>query len=399
MKLPNDSIGISDLLDYRECPTRMELGMRRHATLPDGSKDEPPGHTNWTNAYGSAIHDAIHLVETEGLTNQQAVERVWPVYAPYLDPEELAMLKEDLDAYRGDTPLGMELIAAEQDVRVPLFVHEGRQIYFRFKIDALYRRIEYPTAFYLRDYKSSKHKRTQADVDKDLQQWAYNFGVFELWPECSSLIQSYEQLRFGNLTTSKNREQRAQMKAWLIETVKAVLADDKLEPKQNDFCRYCPLVITCDQTVRASRNWRGQLAVLAPMTKEGRKTKIAFLDEGEDLERMMTEVLPGMIQTRKHLEMVEKALKDLIADLPSEERARMGWRLSDRKSRILTPDGLRQFHEAVGDSFYEMVSLARSSAESVIGKPAKGEEPAPQLKLLRELELEQVSSTSVLPKD
>lgn len=373
--------------------------MRRHATLPDGRKDEPPGHTNYTNAYGSAIHDAIHLVETEGLTNQEAVSRVWPKYAGFLDPEELAMIKEDLDAYRGDTPLGMELVVAEMDVKVPLMMVNGEQFFFRFKLDALYRRIGEPTAFFHRDYKSSKHRKTQAEVDKDLQMWAYNWGIFELFPEALSLIQSYEQLRFGNLTTSKNREQRAQMKQWLIETVKAVLADEKLEPRQNEWCPWCPLVVTCDQTVRASRYWKGRLAALAPMTKEGRKTKIAFLDEGEDLEHMIEEILPEIIQTRKHLKAVEDALKDMIADLPSEERARLGWRLSDRKTRVLTPEGLRAFHEATGDSFYEMISLARSSAEAVIGKPAKGEDPAPQLQLLRELELERVSSTSVVPKD
>lgn len=399
MKLPDDSIGISDLLDYRECPQRMEHGMRRHTKLPDGTKDEPPGATNWTNAYGSAIHDAIHLVETEGLTNEEAVSRVWPTYSGYLDPEDLAMLQEDLDAYRGDTPLGMVLVVAEMDVRVPLFMHEGRQIYFRFKLDALYRRIDNPTVFYHRDYKSSKHRKTQAEVDKDLQMWAYNWGIFELFPEAQSLIQSYEQLRFGNLTTSKNSEQRRQMKLWLIETVKAVLADEKMEPRQNEWCPWCPLVVTCDQTVRATRYWKGRLAALAPQVKEGRKTKIAFLDEGEDLERMIEEVLPDMIQTRKHLEAVEKALKDQIQRLPSEDRARLGWRLSDRKTKVLTPDGLRAFHEATGDSFYEMVNLARSSAESVIGKPGKGEPLPKPLQLLKDLELERVSSTTVVPSD
>lgn len=392
-------IGISDILGWRECADRMAEGMRRHVTLPDGTKDEPPGHINWTTAYGSAAHDAIHLVVTEGLTNDEAIARVWSKYGSFLDPEELALLREDLDAFRADVPLGFELIASEVEMRVPLFVYEGRQVYFRFRLDQLYRRIDDPTAFLEVDFKSSRHRKTQAEVDRDIKVWSYNFAIYEMWPEARSLVQRYDQLRFGTLTTSKNREQRAQIKVWLIETIKAILADDKLEPKQNPWCPWCPKVVTCPVTERSSRYWKGRLAVLAPQVKEGRKVKIAFLDEGEDLERMMTEVLPGMVQTRKHLEAVEKALKDMIADLPSEDRTRLGWRLSDRKTRVLTPDGLRQFHEAVGDSFYEMISLARSAAEGVIGKPAKGEEPAPQLQLLRELELEKVSSVTVVPKD
>lgn len=373
--------------------------MRRHVTLPDGRKDEPPGSTNWTTAYGSAIHMAIHLVETEGLTNQQAVERVWPEYGGYLDPEELQMLKEDMDAYRGDTPIGWELIAAEVDVRVPLFTRHGVQYYFRFKIDALYRRIDDHTAFLMRDYKSSKHRRTQADVDKDPQMWAYNFGIHELYPECASLIQSYEQLRFGNLTTSKNANQRTQVKAWLIETVKAVLGDEEMKPKQNQWCAYCRFVVTCDETERATRYWRGVLSVIAPKVKEGRRTKIAFADEGDELERVIEKGLPRMTATRKHIEAVESALKDVIEAMPSDERERLGWRLADRKSKILTPDGLRAMHEALGDRFYEVVSMSRSGLETVVGKPAKGEPVPPELELLREMELERVSSTSIVAAD
>lgn len=393
--LPNDSIGISDLLDWRECPQRMEYGMRRHVTLSDGKRDEPPGHTNWTNAYGSAIHDAIHLVE-EGEGLDSAIERVWKIYGGYLDPEELGMLREDLHAYRRDSPMGMEIVAAERDVRVPLMIHNGVQIYFRFKIDALYRRKDNHTVFYQRDYKSSKHRRSQSDVDKDLQMWAYNWGIYELYPECASLIQSYEQLRFGNLTTSKNAEQRKQMRAWLEETVKAVLEDEKHEPKQNEWCPWCPLVATCDQSIRASRFWRGRLAVLAPLTKEGRKTRVAFADEGDDLEHMIQSVLPDLIQSRKHMQAVEKALKELIEELPNDERERLGWRLKDRTEKEIDPLGLRLLHEALGDVFYEAVSLSKSAAETVVGKPKKGEEPTPEQKLLADVQLERTGASMLV---
>lgn len=396
-QLPNDSIGISDVLDHRECPQRMEYGMRRHATLPDGRKDEPPGHTNWTNAYGSAIHEAIHLVETEGLTNGQAIERVWEIFGGYLSPDELTMLGEDIDSYRRDCPVGMELIAAERDVRVPLFIHKGVQIYFRFKIDALYRRKDDHTVFYLRDYKSSKHKRSQKDVDEDPQMWAYNWGIHELYPECVSLLQSYEQLRFGNLLTSKNAEQRKEMRRWLELSIKAVLNDTEHKPKQNEWCPWCPLASTCDESKRASRAWRARLAVLAPLTKEGRKTRVAFADEGDDLEAMIQDELPSMIQTRKHIEAVEKALKAIIEDLPSERRERLGWRLAERKVKVTDPEGLRMIHAEVGDAFYEIVTLAKTQVEAVLGKPQKGQPLTPALQLLQDVQLEHTGSAMLLP--
>ena len=386
-----NAVGISDLLSWRECPGRMEFQMRRHVEGGD-----PPGATNWTNAYGSAIHGAIHLVTTQDLSNDEAIEVVWREFGGYLDPEHLGLLHDDIDCYRAGTPMGFELVAAEVDRKVPLFIHNGVQVYFRFKIDALYRKIDDHTVFYARDYKSSAHRRTQKEVDADLQMWSYNWGIHELYPECRSLLQAYEQLKFGTLKTGKSELQRKQMRAWLIKTVKAMMADDKMEPKQNQWCPYCPLVITCDQTKRATRYWRGMLAVMAPMTKEGRKTKIAFQAEGDELEEMMRSELPKMMQTRKHIEAVEKELKGLIQSLPSEERERLGWRLSDRKTKVIEPDGLRAVHGVVGDAFYETISMSRSAMDSVIGKPKKGEPLTPEQQAIRDAELERISTTTVV---
>lgn len=381
MKLPGNSIGISDLLNWRECPMRFAHGMQRH-------EGHVPGETDWKNAYGSAIHDAIHAVE-EGATDQDAVTQVWPTYAAHLLPDDLALLRDDLSKYRGDTPLGYELVTAEADVRVPLFQIDGEWFYFRFKLDALYRRTDDPTSFYHRDYKSSKWPKSQADVDRDPQMWAYNFGIHELYPECVSLLQSYEQLRFGNLLTSKNEVQRAQMKVWLIETIKAALADEDLEPKQNDWCAYCPLVIACPETTRAAKVWRMKLAVIAPQTKEGRKTRIKLGDEGDEMEALIRDDLPVIVQTRKHLEAAEKAIKEVIEQMPSEERERLGWRVSERKLSYLPPQALQALHERLGDSFYEAITMSKTAVEKIAGKS--------ELDLARSLELRRVSSTSVVP--
>lgn len=380
MRLPDDSIGISDLLAWRECPQRFALQMRRHG-------EAVPGEIDWKNAYGSAIHDAIHIVAENGSNAEQAVTKVWPTYAGFLDPEDLALLKQDIERYRGDTPLGMEPVGFEMEGRVPLFLHEGRQIYFRFRIDALYRRRDDHTVFYHRDYKSSKWRKTQAEVDSDPQMWAYNWAIHELYPECRSLLQSYEQLRFGNLPTSKNDDQRSKVKPWLIETTRAVLEDEDLKPRQNEWCPYCPLLLTCDETKRATRVWQSKLALLAPMTQEGRKTKITLSDAGADLEEMVASQLPKMIRTRKHLEAAEEAMKQVIARMPSEERERLGWRMSERRTTFLPPEALRALHEAMGDSFYEAIGVTKSAMEKVAGKP--------ELEMMHAMELERITPTGV----
>lgn len=383
MRLPEDQIGISDLLQHRSCPAKFAYKMRRHTEAP------PPETLNADNAYGSAIHECIQLLtEDPNRPSEEVVTQVWPRYEAYLDPEDLALLTEDLERFQHDSPLGMELIASEVDARVPLFEHEGRTMYFRFKLDALYRRKSEPSVFYHRDYKSSKWRKSQSEVDDDPQMWAYNWAIHELYPECGTLLQSYEQLRHGNILTSKDDEQRAHMKAWLIECVKSVLADETLEPRQEPFCTHCPLVVTCPVTLASTRYWRGLLGVLAPIEKEGRKTKVAFLDEAKDVEEMIR-LLPTMMQTRKHIEAVEKRLKAVIEEMPASERERLGWRLRDRKTSTLPPEALRALHSALGDSFYEAVSVSKVALEKVAGKP--------ELELAKELELERVSATTIVP--
>jgi hypothetical protein len=393
-----NAVGISDIKDFIECPDRMEDGMRRHITLPDGTRDEPAEHRNWTNAYGSAIHDAISYVENEDLTNGQAVEKTWKDWGPFLDPEDLALLHEDLDKYRGDTPLGMRLIAAEVDVKVPLFVQDGVQYYFRFKLDALYQMIAEPTVFFHRDYKSSKWPKTEKEIHEDWQMSSYNWGIHELYPECARLVQSYEQLRHGNIVTSRNDLQREQIREWLIEHVKALIADTEMKPKMNDFCRYCSKVMECSETERSTRYWRGTLAVLAPMTKVGRKTKLEFAEEGDELERLMTDVLPRAIQVRKHLEHFEKELKAKLEAMPSSERERLGWKMTDRTTKQITAEGLARIHEAVGPVFYNLVSLTKRNVDVWIGKPERGKPLSPQLASIRGEELKVISQSLVVPE-
>jgi CRISPR/Cas system-associated exonuclease Cas4 (RecB family) len=402
VKLPNNEIGISDILDYRECPQRHAFGMRRHVALPErlqlyaGETDEAPGSTNWTNAYGSAIHHAIHLVDKDGLSHSAAIAEVMVEYGTYLEPGDLQLLGEDLRLFERRRPLGVTLVASEAEMRVPLFVtDDGAQIYFRFKLDVLQRLIANPLIFLHRDYKSSRWRRTDAEVHKSEQMWAYNWGIHELYPECTTLLQTYDQLKFGEVQTTKNDQQRDEIKAWLIANVKIILADEVYKPKQNDFCRYCALIVTCRETHRATAYWRGRMAVLAPLTKEGRKIKVEFAEEGDELERIIRDELPKMQQTRKHLELVEELLKDLLTQMDDVERDRLGWRLKDRKARAIAPEGLRELHEAMGDTFYDLVTLPITRLEEMTGKPKRGEPVPPLLQIARDWTTEETGGTNI----
>jgi hypothetical protein len=248
-----------------------------------------------------------------------------------------------------------------------------------------------------RDYKSSKWQKSDAEVHKDPQMWAYNWGIHEFFPECRHLLQTYDQLRFGEVQTTKNDQQRRDMKQWLIDMVKIIIADETYKPKINDFCRFCPLVVTCREPRRATAITRGTLATLAPLTKEGRKIKVEFFEEGMAIEDLIEHELPKMIETRKHVEHVEKALKELIAKMPEGERARLGWAVRDSKRRAVATEGLRELHEQMGDAFYSLVSLPITRLEEMFGKPKKGEQVPRELEIARSWTTEDITGVNVVP--
>ncbi len=397
------AIGISDIKDFRECPQRFAYGMRRHVALPEhmqlyvGETDEAPGATNWTNAFGSAIHHAIHLVDKDGLTHEAAIAATMTTYGAYLEPSDLQLLREDLAQFETRRPMGVDIVASEAEMKVPLFVYKGQQIWFRFKLDVLYRMQSAPDVFLHRDYKSSRWQRTPAEVHKDVQMWAYNLAIVELYPECRLLLQTYDQLKFGELQTTKNDVQRAEMKQWLIQMVTIIMEDDTYRPKANDFCRYCEMVVTCRETRRSTRYWRGRLAVLAPMTTEGRKVKVEFAEEGDELEAIIRDELPLMMRTRKHIELVEQLLKDTIEGLSQSDRDRLGWVVKDRKKRAISPEGLRELHAVLGDTFYSLITLPITKLEELVGKPKKGEPVPIELQVARDWTTEETGGTSVAP--
>lgn len=385
------AIGISDVLAYRDCPERFAWGMRRHVG------DEPPEATNGSNVYGSTIHEVINQIEL-GATHEDAIATALQEFGTYLTPQDISLLREDVEQYerRHPSPDEWELVSAERDMRVPLFVHEGQQIFFRFRLDVLFRNRVHRDVFLHRDYKSTAHNKTAAEVHADPQMWAYAWAIHELWPECRQLFQEMDLLKFGVQRTTKNAQQRAEMKQWLVANVKTILDDDKLAPKLNQWCAYCPMVATCKEPRRATRTTRAKLAISAPMRKDGRKIRVEFLDDADEMERIIRDELPMMREVRKHIEHVEKALKEVLEGMTDEERERLGWRISERRSKTLTPEGLRELHALLGDSFYELVNLPITRLEEFVGKPKKGEPKAKELELAERMATESVSATSLV---
>jgi hypothetical protein len=359
--LPGNAIGISDLLQSRECLARWEFDMHRWSDL-----GELPGATNPNNAYGSAVHMAIALTE-EGLDDAEAIEGTVAKYGVWLEPEDLEELEQDLVKYHERDYAGVRTVASEENMKVPLFRHNGETIYYRFTLDRLYVRLNNPASFLHIDYKSSAHRKSDEEVHKDPQLWTYNWAIYEMWPECEELTQIYDQLNFGAIPTRKNQQQREGIKRWLITQVKALLEIEEVKPRFHQWCPWCPLMESCSEPRRASEFAQTRIEELSPDGAD-----IASL-AGADMETYLQDMYQ-FETVRKCIERFEDSVKGVLRELPEERRKQLGWGLYPSTRDMWSPDALRRVYNVIGDDFFLLVKMTKTNITRFFGKDKQAAE-------------------------
>lgn len=366
MKLPADSIGISDVLAYRECPRRMSYAMRRH--LPGGgqSDEATPEAGGYATDYGSAIHRAIEAFEDDPEITA-AVQTAWNEWGHRLDPTDLLTLRADMDTYQARDITNTRTVLNEGEIKVPLMRWRGRQIFFRAKIDRLYERLDAPGVYVAVDYKSSRTPKSDQEVREDLQLWAYNWSLTEYFPEIIELHQIYDQLRYGQIPTRKTAEARKRIHEWLVVQATAILEDEDvrddglLRPKKNEWCAWCPVLESCAIIPFLTEYARVRIAALAPAEKVGRKTVLKIdQDRIEDYVGEFAEAKDAVKILTRYVESLAKLLKDM----PATEREALGYRVREDKNRKWTPRALADLHTQLGERFYDLVRVTKTGLEA-----------------------------------
>lgn len=374
MRLPENAIGITDILGYRDCPQRFAFGMRRWTEGTD-----PPEAVHPDTFYGKAAHEGMNWIEADMLTDEEAVDRCFAKY-PQLEPDDRQRLLDDFEVYRERDDKGVILVANESEFKVPIFQwcfdcrrdsegmicgyceKEIETIYFRGKIDRLYALASNPSVFIHRDYKTSKWRKTEEEVNADKQMWSYNAGIHLFWPECESLTQFYDQLRYGATPTRKSAAQRAEIMEWIKTQVRAILRDEALEPTANEWCPYCPIIEQCSEVRRLSEWSIARIEELAGKTGKVKPDGV----EANGIEEYVGD-LDQISLARKMCEAYEDSVRGELKKLPSSRIEELGYRRSERSSSVWEPEALAAIHSRVGDdAFYAMISLTKSRAEKLL---------------------------------
>lgn len=263
MKLPENALGISDAKQFQDCPKLFHRNMLRHIRAEGAPDDSLITQNSEILSYGSCVHDAALLVvQDPDIYIDDAVDAAWAKWSPYLQPRHHAELREDVGVIierTKETEENLELVCAEEDWKVPVFVGredgaldevKGEWYYYRFRIDALYRRKDDPTHYVIRDFKTTRRQRFQSDIDDDIQFTAYDYGVREALGEGVSQVTIwYDQIKHGEIFSSRDECDRIRFQEYIESTIKAVL-DMPVERvidtfKLNEWCGWCPLLETC----------------------------------------------------------------------------------------------------------------------------------------------------------
>jgi hypothetical protein len=347
-------IGPSDIMAWRDCPARAKLGRRRL------TGDESPQTWSPENAYGDAVHYVIMRLD-EGDEVEAAVQQAFERRRQWLEPSDLTRLTEDADKYLGRELTGVRTILNEGEISIALFEHPQQgQVWLRGRIDRLYQGLDDPGLLVGVDWKSSKWPRSHEQVAGDLQLWTYNLLIYEWfserWPEVENvrLLQVYDQLRYGEITTQKSAAQRDEMRRWLIAAVTGMIDDEQERPTYNQWCPYCPLKMDCPVVSHELTDW-ALTRIAALMGREQRVNKDGSISKRPgpivlDPERIAeyVEQLPRIDGARQVLERFGDELRECLKRMPDSELARLGKRKSDRSRSVFSTEAKRQIVDEVG---------------------------------------------------
>lgn len=363
-------IGISDVLQWRDCGTRAEFSMRRH------TEGDPPESWSPQNAYGTAIHDCLEALD-DGATPDQAAGAAMARFKQWLEPGDLSLLHEDMRKYMERQMTGVKTLLNEGEISVKLFVHPVvGQVYFRARIDRLYVDRTNPAQLIHLDFKSSRWAKSHEEVAKDLQLWCYNFAIdrwyTDLYPEVEGvhIQQVFDQLRYGEVPTQKGPAQRAEIERWLIAIITAIIDEEAPSPSFNEWCPWCPLLTDCPVVQFELTDWaQTKIAALMPREEKLNKDGSVSKRPGKvvlDRERIReyVELLPQVKRAAATLDAFNENVTDTLKQMPMSDLHQLGKKTIERSRRVFTPESKRRIVDEIGlPSFIMLADVSLAAVE------------------------------------
>lgn len=314
----------------------------------DGTRPEEP---EVPRMRGTAVHEALALMEAEQISPDEALARVWPAQlGPTTYMESIGIILDYLE--RPDD--GTHTVASELELTAPLYDDEDfGPIMLGGRIDRLAMVMDDPRLLIFVDYKTDAAPPAKADVERWIQGYWYaelvranaHRWIGSATPKIKGV---YAALRWYDLPRDYTWEELGMFRAWAESVARRILRDEDPVPILNPGCGRCDYRHDCPawldlpgdgiSLLERIRNTRleDQMA-LRPAANETKNKLEKFTHDIDALAR-------SRLKVGDSLDVGELS----VARVPREQD-----QITD----------LRLVHELMGDEFYQRASMSKSTLE------------------------------------
>ena len=311
----------------------------------------------WQPTYGLAVHEALYLIEEDGLTPDDALRRGFEKY-PSLSADRFQEAVQDLTDLieRGGILTTMHTVAVEQHLTAPLYEDEDfGPIAYGGIIDhiGVQEDVDVNPVLWVTDYKTDRSPPSYTKLGRWRQgpgyAWLVRSHADRYLPGVDGVRVNglYEAVKWYTLPIEYSNEDLDVWQEWAISIARAILRDDKGREKLNPRCTWCPIKADC-------KAWN-------QLPGDG-ETLLARLHEKPLIERVgaLPDLKVLISRLKKEQEETEEALREAITAEGPLTIGEDQWLLKAAQRKDPRP---RELHQIMGDDFYDVISVRIGDTE------------------------------------
>lgn len=314
--------------------------------------EERPEEPSIPRMRGTAIHEALALMEGEAMPMDQALSVSWPAA---LGPQTYMETLEILIHWLSRPDDGTHTVASEIELLAPLYVDEDfGLIQVGGRIDRLAIIMDDPRLLIFDDYKSDAAPPSKSDIEKWLQGYFYAYLAWynaHRWVGdgmTPRLRGRYVALRWYDVERDYPETELEMFRAWAESVARRLLRDNDPQPILNPGCGRCDYRMDCPAWLELPGKGRALLERI----------------RNTELEAQMG-LRPEANEIRLKLENFTHAIDDLARDrIPIGGSVTSGKVEVSRGNREQAQiESLKAVHELMGDEFYRRASMSKKALE------------------------------------
>lgn len=309
-----------------------------------------PEQSSYELDHGRYVHKALHLMEEQGLTPDEALVAALP---HGVTPEGFAEARADIEAYleRGASPSDrFGTLGTELELDAELYVDEEfGPVRIRAILDHIAADTDYPNVLHCTDFKTNRRPATTAEVRGDVQlktqhyvaaEWARSIGM-----PSPRVVMHLDLVKFRDVEVVFSEADIAAWRDWAEAVARAILRDETAEPVLNPHCDRCPV--------------RGDCPAYAdlPSTAERVLTGLAGIEDDAELLRWRDSANRFRLLLEKAVDGIDARFKERALAAGVLE---VGGAEFVRDTDWATEVDLPGLHTVMQGAFYDVISTSRT---------------------------------------